>query len=102
MMVNSGTFMITRVELRHLLSSFKISERNIEYILATIEKTHRHINVITLTSMLEGVGIGTDGIKEVLRRVGMDDITISMVIEMVDEHKIVAESGRIFEALVVD
>ena len=34
-------------------------------------------------------------LREFLRRVGIEDVTIERIIEMVDEHKIMAESGRI-------
>jgi hypothetical protein len=97
-MAGKDTFLISRVELRHLMASFRISEKNIENIVSTMEKAHRHINVITLVSMLQNVGMSGDGIKELLRRVGMDDITISKIMEVVDEHRIIAESGRLFDA----
>ena len=95
--MGEGSYSISRLELRHLLASFKVSEKSIESILSGMERAHRHINVITLASALEGYGVSVEQMREFLRRVGMGDVTIERIIEMVDEHKIMAASGRIYE-----
>ena len=97
--MEEGSYTISRIELRHLLASFKVSERNIEYLIEGIERAHRHINVITLASVLESFGVSVEQVREFLRRVGVQDVAVDRIIEMVDEHKIMAESGRIYEII---
>jgi hypothetical protein len=97
-MPKSSTFIITRNELRHVLIAFGISEKNVQSVFATMDKSHRHINVITLASLLEKMGMGRNIMGNVFRRIGMDDITINGVFNMVDEQKISAETGRLYNA----
>ncbi len=65
-----------------------------------MEKAHRHVNAITFAGMLEKINLKRDAIINVLRRLGMDDVTIKETINGMDEQKLLAESGRIFEATV--
>lgn len=97
-MANKTTFTISRVEIRHMMLSFKVSEKNIQSALSLMEKSHRHINIISFISMLEGYGLDKDQITQLLRRIGLDDIKIGEAMEMVDEHKITSEAGRLFYA----
>ncbi len=97
-MPKSSTFIITRNELRHVLIAFGINDKSIQSIFTTIDKSHRHINVITLASLLEKMGMNRDTLGNVFRRIGMDDITINGVFNMVDEQKISAETGRLYNA----
>jgi hypothetical protein len=94
----SNTFIITRNELRHVLVAFGISDKSAQSVFAAIDKSHRHINVITLASLLEKMGMARNTLSNVLRRIGMDDITINSVFNMVDEQKISAETGRLYNA----
>jgi hypothetical protein len=50
--------------------------------------------------MLEKINLKRDAIVNVLRRLGMDDVTINSTIDSMDEQKLLAESGRIFEATI--
>ena len=97
-MPKSSTFIITRNELRHVLIAFGMSEKNVQSVFATMDKSHRHINVITLASLLEKMGMTRNILANVFRRIGMDDITINGVFNMVDEQKISAETGRLYNA----
>jgi uncharacterized protein Smg (DUF494 family) len=97
-MVNKTTFTISRIEIRHMLLSFGVSEKNIQTALSSMEKTHRHINIIAFISLLEGYGLDKDQITQLLRRIGLDDTRINEAVEMVDEHKIVSEAGKLFYA----
>ncbi len=97
-MPKSNTFIITRNELRRVLVAFGVSDKNAQSVFATIDKSHRHINIITLASLLEKMGMSRGMLSNVLRRIGMDDITINSVFNMVDEQKISAETGRLYNA----
>lgn len=94
----SNTFAISRTELRRILLALKVSEKGIEGLISSMEKSHRHINVVTFVSLLEKSGLERDDITNVLRRLGMDDVMISGVMGMVDEKRITSEIGRVYEA----
>jgi hypothetical protein len=94
----SNTLSISRVELRRILLALKVSDKNIESIISNMERSHRHINIVTFISLLEKAGLERDAIINMLRRLGMDDVTINIVIGMVDEQRIVAEIGRVYDA----
>ncbi len=96
-MARQDTFVISRIELRHVLSSLGVPEKDIGVLLSTMEKTHRHTNVIVFTNLLERMGIDRDRIDNVFRRLGIDDVTISNIFRMVDESRISAETGRLFD-----
>jgi hypothetical protein len=97
-MPRSNTFTITRNELRHVLVAFGMSDKNAQSIFSAIDKSRKHINVITLASLLEKTGMSRTVMGNVFRRIGMDDIMINMVFNMVDEEKISAETGRLYNA----
>ncbi len=91
------TFTISRQELRRVLIAFGLGEKNIEGLLSSLEKAHRHVNVVAFSAMLEKTGLQREKIVNVLRRVGIDDISIQDILDTADEQKILAESGRIYE-----
>lgn len=97
-MPKSNSFVITRSELRHVLVAFGVSDKNAQTLFLAIDKSHKHINVITLASLLEKMGMTRKVMSNVLRRIGMDDITINSIFNMVDEQKISAETGRLYNA----
>lgn len=94
----SNTYTISRIEVRRILLALKASEKSIEGIISSMEKSHRHINVISFISLLEKAGLERDDIVNVLRRLGMDDVMISNVMGMVDEKRITSEIGRVYDA----
>jgi len=99
-MARQETFIITRVELRQVLIALGINEKSIGTVMSALDKSHRHTNIIVFTNMLEKLGIDRTKMSNIFRRMGMDDVTISNTFRMVDESKIKAETGRIFEATV--
>ncbi len=98
-MAKSSTFTILRTELRRVLLVFGMSEKSIEALFSSMEKSHRHINAVTLAAALEKSGIDRDKSTNIFRRLGMDDLTINEVLDMLDEQRINAETGRIYDAV---
>lgn len=94
------TFIITRQELRRLLITFGMSEKNISALFTGMEKAHRHVNVITFAGLLEKSGVDREKLGNILRRLGIDDLTIRNVLNAMDEQKIMAETGRLFNATI--
>ena len=94
------TFTISRQELRRILTIYKVDESSMVKLFSDMEKAHRHINAIAFAGMLEKINLKRDAIVNVLRRLGMDDVTINSTIDSMDEQKLLAESGRIFEATI--
>lgn len=92
-----GTFTITRLDLRHILTVLGASEHDINSLISALDKTHRHTNIIVFVNLLEKLGIGRDKMANILRRMDMDDVTIRNVFRMVDESKIRAETGRLYD-----
>ncbi len=94
------SFAISRSELRKVLVSVGMADRNIMALFGMLDKAHKHVNAVAFVTMMQRMGIEYDKSIIVLRRMGLDDVTISNVMEMVDESKIDAEIGRIYNATV--
>jgi len=94
------TFVISRQDLRRLLLAFGVGEKNLELLLSSIEKTHRHITAVAFASLLEKAGLERDRVANVLRRMGLDDIVVREVLDTADEQRILSETGRLFEAVI--
>ncbi len=97
-MPKATTFTIARNEMRRVLTIFGMSEKAIQSLFSSMEKSHRHINALAFTAALEKGGIDRDRCADVLRRLGMDDLTINEVFETLDEERVSAEAGRIYDA----
>ncbi len=97
-MARQDTFVISRKDLRQVLISMGASEKDIGAMLSSLDRAHKHTNVVVFTNMLEKMGIDRDRMVNLFRRLGMDEVTISNAFRMADEGKIKAETGRIFEA----
>ncbi len=93
----AGTFAINKIELERILSSFKVSEKNVESILAQLDRMHKHVNVIMFTGMLQNVGLKRNDIVNMLRRAGIDDVTISNIFDVLEEEKIKNTFGKLME-----
>jgi hypothetical protein len=93
----SGTFAINKIELERILTSFKVSDKNIESILAQLDRMHKHVNVIMFTGMLQNVGLKHNDIINMLRRAGIDDVTISNIFDVLEEEKIKNTFGKLIE-----
>ncbi len=90
------TFTISRIELRRVLVLFGVTEKDIASILSSMEKSHRHVNVITFAAVLEKAGLSKEKVENIFRRIGMNDITIHDTMNMIDEQRISAETGRVY------
>ncbi|MGD0729493.1 MAG: hypothetical protein ABR981_05445 [Candidatus Micrarchaeaceae archaeon] len=97
-MAKQDTYIVSRLELRQILIALGINQKNIAALLSAIDKTHRHTNIIIFANLLEKMGVDRDKMGNIFRRMGMDDVTISNAFRMVDENKISAETGKIYEA----
>ncbi len=93
----SGTFTISKIELKRILANFHVSDKNIEVMLTQLDKMRRHVNVVTFTEMLQNVGLRHNDTVNLLRRAGIDDITISNIFDMIEEEKIRNTFGKLVE-----
>jgi hypothetical protein len=99
-MAKIDTFTISRNDLRKVLVNMGMSDKNVISLFGVLDKAHKHANAISFVTMLERMGMNREKSTRILRRIGLDDITIEDVMNMVDESKINAEIGRIYEATV--
>ncbi len=99
-MAGSSTFTISRIELRRVLAAYGMTERKMDEMLSSMEKSHRHVNIVQFIGLMERAGLNRDRIINVFRRMNMDDILIEEVLDMADKSRISAETGRLYEATV--
>ena len=98
-MARASTFTIARNDLRRVLTVFGMSEKSMQALFSSMEKSHRHINALSLAAVLEKSGIDRDKSTNIFRRLGMDDLSITEIFENLDEQRISAETGRIYDAV---
>ena len=96
------TFTLNKVDLKRILTSFRVSDKNVDFILAQLDKMHKHVNAIAFADMLLRVGLKQKDVVNVLRRAGIDDITISNILDAMEENKIKSAFGKIVELKLVD
>lgn len=92
-----ATFTISKLEFKKLLSGFKISDKNVDQIVAQIDKSYKHINAIALADQLQKFGMKQNDVANVFRRLGIDDITISNIFDIIEEERIKSTFGRLVE-----
>ncbi len=93
----AGTYMINKIELKRILTSFGINIRSIEGMLGNLDKMHKNVNAIDFAKMLYGLGLKQIQIETILRRIGIDDLSISDIFDKIDEDKIRQSFGRVVE-----
>ena len=93
----ANTYIVNRIRLEQILSAFKVSSKNIEEMLNQINKSHRHINAIALVSMLHRYGVRSADAANMLRRMGIDDVTITDIFNRLDEQNISETYGKVVE-----
>ena len=93
----AGTYIINRIELKKMLTNLGCSDKNIEDMLANLNKMHRHVNAVAFVGMLQKLGLKSQDITNILRRMGIDDVTITNVLNMLDEEKIKSTFGKVVE-----
>ncbi len=94
------SYSISKKEIKKMLVAYGVKEPQIESIIAEVEKKHMHINVIAFVLLLEKTSLSRNKIIQIMRRLGMDDIRLSRVLDMVDEEKMLAQAGHIYRAKV--
>lgn len=97
----AATFTVSRVEIKRMLASLGIADKRIDELLSGMDKSHRHVNVATLVRMLQNTGIRQRDVANILRRIGIDDISIAKVFDVIDEARINEAFGRVVEINVV-
>jgi hypothetical protein len=91
------SFTINRIELKRMLTVLGVSERSADEMLSELNKMHRHANAVTFAGMLQKVGLKSDDVSNLFRRIGVDDITIANVLNTLDEERIKNAYGKVVE-----
>ncbi|MGC9099195.1 MAG: hypothetical protein ACP5HW_01445 [Candidatus Micrarchaeia archaeon] len=91
------TFIVNRIELRKNLTLLGISDVNINSLEAELNKRHRHINAVAFAGLLQKIGLRQDEIINLFRRIGIDDVKITEIMNVLDEEKINEAYGRVVE-----
>ena len=94
------SFTVNRLELKRMLTFLGVGGKSIDELISTLNKAHRHVNVITFAGMLEKLGLSQDSVVNILRRIGIDDIAIENIFSMLDEERIKSSYGRLVEVSV--
>lgn len=95
-----ATFTVNKIEFKKMLTTFKVSDKNIDMLLVQIDKSYKHINAVALAEQLQKFGLKQNDIANIFRRVGIDDITISNIFDIVEAEKIKSTFGRLIELAV--
>jgi hypothetical protein len=93
----AGTYMINKIELKRILHSFGVNITSVEKMLGELDKMHKNVNAIEFAKMLFGVGLKQLQVETILRRIGVDDLSISDIFDRIDEDKIHQSFGRVVE-----
>lgn len=99
-MAGRDSFSIYRNDLRKVLVGMGVSEKNIMGLFGALDKSHKHTNAISFVNTLERMGLDREKVSKVLRRIGMDDVDLTNLFRIVDESKISAEIGRLYDATI--
>ena len=91
------SFSISRVGLKKELIALGAKDMSVEAFLASLDKMHRHINVILFAGMLRKIGLRQYDIGNILRRMGIDDVTIVSIFNALDEERIQSTFGKVVE-----
>ncbi|MGC8662321.1 MAG: hypothetical protein ACP5RT_00865 [Candidatus Micrarchaeia archaeon] len=96
------TFIINRLELRKGLAMLGVSDVNINTLEAELNRVHRHISAVTFAGLLQNIGVKQSEIINLFRRMGIDDVKITEIMNMFDEAKINEAYGRVVELNISD
>lgn len=91
------TFTVSKVELKRTLTALGINERSIDDMLASMNKQHRHINAVAFAGLLQKAGLGAGEAANVLRRIGVDDVSITSIFDNLDEERIKSAYGKVVD-----
>ncbi len=92
-----ATFIVNKLDLKRMLSNLGLGESSIEGLLLQLDKMHRHVNAVTFAGLLTKAGLKQQDVTNVLRRIGIDDVTITDLFNTLDEEKINSTFGKIVE-----
>ncbi len=95
-----GSFSVNRLDLKKMLTALGISDGAAEGVLNTMNKMHRHANVVFFVDMLEKLGLKQNDINNILRRIGVDDASIAEIFNVLDEERIQSSFGKVVELTV--
>ena len=90
-----GSFGVNRIALKKMLTSLGVSDAAAEGVVNTLNRMHRHANVVFFVDTLEKLGLKQYDITNVLRRIGIDDATIAEIFNVLDEERIKRTFGKI-------
>ena len=91
------TFTVSRIELKKLLVALNVSEKNIVDFETAMKKSHKHVNAVAFAGMLMKYGLKQKDVADIMRRVGIDDLVISDILNTLDEERIGETFGRVVE-----
>jgi hypothetical protein len=83
--------------MKRMLTSMGVSDKSVESLLSSLNKMHRHVNAVAFVGMLQKIGLKQREISNMLRRIGIDDVSITEVFNTLDEERIKSAFGRIVE-----
>ena len=95
-----ATFTVSRIELKRTLTTLGVSEKKIDELIADLNKAHRHANAVSFAGMLEKAGLKADDAANVLRRIGVDDITINSIFNVLEEDRIKSAYGKVVDLII--
>jgi hypothetical protein len=95
-----ATFTVSRIGLKRTLTTLGVSEKKIDELTAELNKMHRHANAVTFAGMLQKAGLRTDEAANVLRRIGIDDISINSIFNMLEEDRIKSAYGKVVDLVI--
>ncbi len=90
-----GSFSVNRIDLKKMLTSLGVSDAASEGVVTTLNKMHRHVNVVFFVDMLEKIGLRQYDITNILRRIGIDDASIAEIFNVLDEERIQSTFGKV-------
>ena len=97
-----NSFVVSKTDLKKMVTSLGISEGSTEAMLAKLNKMHGHVDAVAFVGILEKIGVHNKDISNILRRVGVDDASINSVFNTLDKVKIEETYGKVSRLKLVD
>ncbi len=94
------TFTVSRMEIKRMLTALGVSERSIDDLLAELNKQRRHANAVAFAGLLQKAGLSAEEAANVLRRIGVDDVSITSIFDTLDEERIKSAYGKVVDLIV--
>ncbi len=97
-----NSFVVSKIDLKKMITSLGISDGSVEVMLSRLDKEHKHVDAVAFVGMLEKLGINPQDITNILRRIGFGDTSITRVFNTLDEEKIKETYGKVSKLNLVD